>query len=331
MPSLEHNALVQLFRDRPTLVPRLLAELLGMEIPEGAAVSVVEAGLDQLLPIEYRADLVVEVRAPDGALVLAVVVEVQLAEDAGKKYSWPVYATVLRARKRCPAIVLVVTPYENVASWAAMPIALGVTHGDGIVRPRVLGPAQLPRITDSAVAACAPELGVLSALAHGNGPEGLDVIMAALMGLERLDEERAGVYFHVVYGALRGPVRRALEALLMNRVDLSQIPTPPFLQGLVERRRVEWLREGKTEGLREGKAEGLREGKAEGLREGKAEGLREGRAEGLREALMEFCARTGVTLTAPARERIAACSDADMLKRWIDNALTARTAEDLLA
>jgi peptide/nickel transport system permease protein len=50
--------------------------------------------------------------------------QVQLAEDAQKRFSWPVYATTLRARFRCHAAVLVVTIDPKLARWAAQPIDL---------------------------------------------------------------------------------------------------------------------------------------------------------------------------------------------------------------
>ncbi|WP_438003312.1 hypothetical protein WME89_31010 [Sorangium sp. So ce321] len=47
MPTLEHNALVEMFREHPELAPRLLATLLHVEVPPHAAVAVVESSLDQ--------------------------------------------------------------------------------------------------------------------------------------------------------------------------------------------------------------------------------------------------------------------------------------------
>jgi hypothetical protein len=67
-----------------------------------------------------------------------------------------------------------------VATWAAEIIDLGLGRGD--VRPLVLGPAAVPEITAPVVAKQEVELAVLSAVAHGNGPNGLVVVQAALLG-----------------------------------------------------------------------------------------------------------------------------------------------------
>ena len=122
MPTLEHNALVEMFRENPELAPHFLALLFQVDVPPHTSVVVVESSLDQLIPVEFRADLVLELRDAKGALVLAIVLEVQREKDPDKEYSWPVYVAVLRAKKRCPTVVLVVAPDADVAAWAAQPI-----------------------------------------------------------------------------------------------------------------------------------------------------------------------------------------------------------------
>ncbi len=53
------------------------------------------------------------------------------------------YVTVVRAKKRCPTVVLVVAPDAEVAAWAAQPIDLGL--GFGTLQPVLLGPASVPK------------------------------------------------------------------------------------------------------------------------------------------------------------------------------------------
>ncbi len=224
MPTLEHNVLVEMFRETPDLAPRFLATLFHLEVPLYASVAVVESSLDQLIPVEFRADLVLELRDATGALVLAIVLEVQRDKDPDKRFSWPVYLTVVRARKRCGAVVLVVAPDADVAVWSAKSIDLGL--GFGSVRPLVLGPAVVPEVTDPVEAKKATELAVLSAVAHGNGPNGLAVVQAALVALGRLDQEHAAVYFQIIWNGLREPMRQAMEALVMDRQILDKVSFP---------------------------------------------------------------------------------------------------------
>jgi hypothetical protein len=313
MPTLEHNGLVEMFRENPSLAPHLLATLFRVEVPPYASVKVVEASLDQLIPVEFRADLVLELMNEGGALVLSIILEVQREEKPRKKYSWPVYVTVVRAQKECQTVVLVVAPDAKVAAWAAESIDLGL--GLGHVKPLVLGPAVVPVMTDLAEAERETELAILSAVAHGNGPNGLAVVLAALGALGRFDQEHAAVYFQIIYDGLREPLRRALETLIMERMDQAKATFPPFAQQLIDR----------------GKLEGIREGKLEGIREGKLEGIREGELKGKRDALLRLLTRAGIALAEDDRVRIQACTDAATLDRWVDNVLVAKTAADVLS
>src|SRR5262249_40288454 len=205
----------EMFRQNPDIAPHFLETLFGLQVPAYATIGVVESTLDQMIPVEFRADLVLELRDATGVLVLAIVLEVQRDDDPDKKYTWPVYGTVGRARKGCPTVVLVVAPDAEVASWAAQPIDLGL--GLGTVRPLVLGASSVPEVVDAAVAEKEVELSVLSAVAHGNGPHGLAVLAASLVALGKLDQEHAAVYGQMIYNALREPVQRAMEALVMQQ------------------------------------------------------------------------------------------------------------------
>ncbi|WP_242515179.1 hypothetical protein [Sorangium cellulosum] len=246
-----------------------------------------------------------------------VVLEVQRDVDPDKKFSWPMYVTGVRARRRCATVVLVVAPDAGVAAWAAESIDLGL--GVGSIKPLVLGPAVVPEITDPAVAEKETELAVLSAVAHGNGPNGLIVLQAALAALGRLDQEHAMVYFQLIWDGLREPMQQALEAVVMERQIEGEAKLPPFVQRLIDR------------GMREGELKGMREGKLEGMREGKLEGMREGELKGKKETLLRLLARAGIVLTEDESARIQACSDVATLDRWIENVLGAKTATEVLS
>ncbi|MEO5726656.1 MAG: hypothetical protein ABI134_28535 [Byssovorax sp.] len=289
MPTLEHNGFVDMFRENPALAPHLIATLFHVELPPYASVAVVESSLDLLIPVEFRADLVLELLNENGARVLLIVLEMQRDQDPDKKYSWPVYITAARAKKRCPAIVLVVAPDAAVAAWAAESIDVGL--GFTTVQPLVLGPAIVPEVTDADEAAKETELAILSAAVHGNGPNGLAVVLAALGALGRLDQEHAAVYFQIIYDALREPMQRAMEALAMEWQTDGKATFPPFAQRIFER----------------------------------------GKLEGLRDALLRLAARAGIALTEDDRARIHACTDTATLDRWVENVLGAKTAADVLS
>ncbi|MEO7590612.1 MAG: hypothetical protein ABI134_05335, partial [Byssovorax sp.] len=182
--------------------------------------------------------LVIEVKQGE-QVVFAIVFEVQLGEDPTKKSTWPVYLTVTRARRQgCPVCVLVVAPDAKVAAWAARPIELGLP-GDTI-HPRVLGPPELPWVTDPAEVRRQPEIAVLSAMAHGNAPDGLKVVMAVLDGLVGFDEAMASVYRKLIYDALGEALRRKVDQMNLERI--GPFEEPPFVVKLKEIGRAEGLK-----------------------------------------------------------------------------------------
>jgi hypothetical protein len=288
MPTLEHNGLVEMFRENPFLAPHLIEKLFHLKLPSHTSVKVVESSLDQMIPVEFRADLVLELLDEKGAPVLLIVLELQRDEDPDKKYSWPVYVTVVRAKKRCQAIVLVVAPDEKVAAWAAETIDVGL--GLTTVQPLVLGPAVVPQVTDPAEAEKETELAILSAVAHGNGPNGLAVVTAALAALGRLDQEHAAVYFQIIYNALREPMQRALEALVMERQSAGKANFPPFAQQLIDR------------------------------------GELQARASAV---LTAFRVR-GIVVPDGARDRIVAEKDPATLERWLERAILAASVAEVI-
>lgn len=210
-PSAFHEILVDLIRECPALVLDLLRPLLGRAMPAGTAV-LGDASFTQIAPAEFAADLVVIVGEP---VALGVVVEVQLRRDEDKRYSWPLYAAALRARRRCQTAVLVLAPNPAVASWAAEPIWLGPENN--LFRPLVVGPGGIPWVTSAEAARAAPELTVLSAIAHGDEPAGDAVLDAMLAGLLALSDDRARLYYDLVVSQVGDAARRALEVAMTQR------------------------------------------------------------------------------------------------------------------
>ncbi len=98
------------------------------------------------------------------------------------------------------------------------------------------------------------------------------------------------MYFQIIYDGLREPVRRALEALVMERQTEGKTLFPPFAQKIFDR----------------------------------------GEVNGKRDSLLRLIARVGVELTKEDRARIQACTDVATLDRWFDKVLGAKTANDIL-
>ncbi|HMN45045.1 MAG TPA: DUF4351 domain-containing protein [Povalibacter sp.] len=211
MPSHLHEALLLLFRNRPTLAPELLRDALQVELPAYTEARIDSADLTDIQPTEYRADLVVLLL--DGKPVMGIIVEVQLSPDERKQFVWPVYVTNLRARLKCPVCLLVVTADEAVARWASRPIELG---GASLFAPLGLRPSGGPEITHENKAREDPELAVLSAMAHGqdaDSAKSAQIAVAAHLASVGLDEDRSRLYFDLVLSSLSEAARRALQTM----------------------------------------------------------------------------------------------------------------------
>jgi hypothetical protein len=291
MPSTLHEALIEIFRHPPSLAAELLSDALGIDLPAYQVAQLVSSEFNDLTPTEYRADAVVVLRSGETAVV-AVVIEAQLGRDRAKQWSWPVYLATLRARLRCPTVLLVVCVETTTATWCATPIALG--HPGWTLTPLVLGPDRVPVVTDIEEAIHAPELSVLSAMAHGVSEDRDKVLHAMLSALATVEQERAALYIDVVLAALPTTARRYLEALV-------------------------------TAGTYEYQSDFVRRF----IFQGRAEGKAEGKAEGEATAVLTVLDARGIHVPDDARTRITKCSDLGQLDTWLRRAATADSIQDL--
>ena len=298
--STDHAALIQLFRDDPSLAATLLTRVFGLTVPPLPA-----RVLDPVLkPGTLIPDLVIALAEPldPERPALIIIVEAQRSIDPDKRFTWPVYLWLERLRWRCEVVLLVVAPDAAVAEWAEQPIVCGP---DNRTRALVLGPRRIPWISDPAEARAAPALTLLSARAHGREVGGLVVVRAALAVLQGFDSGTLRMYIELALGKLTGRTLRRFQEELMREQSQFNYPTP-VLDKLLEEL-AQW-----------------REARAE------ARGKALGAAEGRRQALLRVIGARGVSLAPEQLERILECRTIDQLDAWLGRAGTATTAAELL-
>lgn len=228
-----------LFQNRPSLAAEILHNALKVDVPDYKRARVETGDLTEWNPAEFRADAVVVFEAV--APVLAVVVEIQLRRDKGKRWRWPVYLAGLRARTRCPAILLVICTDAGIADWCAEPIDLG--HPDWTLTPLVLKPEAVPVVTDAAEAVRDPELAVLSTVTHGAAYDRARMFHALLSAVAALEDvDRAELYIDIVLRALPGTPATELEAMMKS--DAS-----PYKSDLARRNYARGAAEAKVEAI----------------------------------------------------------------------------------
>ncbi|WP_437326581.1 hypothetical protein [Sorangium sp. So ce381] len=294
MPSVTHEALVELFKNRPTLAAEMLHDALGQPVPAFTEARVVSSDLTEILPSDRRADVILVLLVGEQQRpAMAIVVEVQLGVDPEKPYVWPVYVVQTRARHRCPTQLLVVTIDAEIARWCSRPIDTG--HPGLTLTPLVLGPEGVPVVTDAEQATAAPEVVVLSAMAHGQGEAAEAIGVAFLAAAAGIDEERRAVYGDLVLSSLNAAARRTLEAMMKSGYEFQS----EFARSYV--------------------AKGVEKGRQEGLLEAKAQ------------AVLAFLEARGLEVPAEVRERVLASTDIAELDRWVRRAAAVSDARELLA
>jgi hypothetical protein len=250
MSSYLHELLILLFRNRSRSAAELLREI-DVQLPEYDEIRFESTDLSNLRPAEYRADLVLFL-VRGSRKMLGVVVEVQLACDEDKPYTWPVYIANLRARHRCPVCLLVITIEDTVSRWAARSIELGPGTR---CNPWVVGPSNTPVVSDLQEAKENVELAVLSAIEHGQSRDvalAARVASAAIVASADIDAERSRLYLDLILIALSNNAPQVLETA-MNSLGYEY-------QSDFARR---YVAQGRAEGKAEGKAEGRAEGRVE--------------------------------------------------------------------
>ncbi|MBL8619476.1 MAG: hypothetical protein JNM72_27945, partial [Deltaproteobacteria bacterium] len=194
MPGTLHRAIHDLILDSPALAVRLAMP--GVDPPP-----LITVAANELSPTALTPDLALLIggSVPTHGLV----VEVQGRRDPDKPWVWPAYVAMMRRRHRVPVDLLVITQRPAVARWAARPLHL--TWAGTTLRPRVIGPKQLPVFLRPEEAAKDIELAVLAAVAHVQHPQRLQIASAVLLAIQELRLEAAPRYTDIIRAVI-GPL-----------------------------------------------------------------------------------------------------------------------------
>jgi hypothetical protein len=228
MPSLLHEGILALVREKPAFAADLLRDVLHVPVPAFSSARLAEATLNSLVPTEYSADAVVLLG--NDKPVFGIILEAQIRDDPQKFFTWPVYAVTARAQHRCPFVVLVVTPSDATARWAAQPIELG----GGTWQALVVGPEGIPIVTDVDLATREPHLAVLSVLAHGRDddvPTAVAIATAATAGAAGLPEPTRLLYFALIESFLGEAARKSFAMLPQVQQFFSEAQRKGFAEG----------------------------------------------------------------------------------------------------
>ncbi len=81
--------------------------------------------------------------------------------------------------------------------------------------------------------------------------------------------------------------------------------------------------------IQEGVEKGIQKGLREGVQKGLREGVQKGELQALRSSLLKVLEKRAILVSDEDTTRIRACTDLQLLERWFDHALDARTIHDV--
>jgi hypothetical protein len=289
MPSVRHEFAVELMGNDPQLLRVLLGRRLDDQL-EHPATSVdfrrSDATVGQVPTL--GCDLCIELCWPGTTMpCLVLVVEVQLAINKDKPPAWFAYQACQHYRTSAPAVLVVVTNSHDVARWAAGPFWSGQTW----LRPIVLGPGDVPAITDPEEARRSLGMAFLSGIVHGLDMTAVRIGLALAHAIDGSPDDGLSLYWDAFLASLGEPVRKELEMQLQHWQPRS-----------------DWGRKIYNEGKEAGRAEGELVGRAADVI-----------------ALLEL---RGLAVSAGLRERVMACNDGGLLERWFHRAALGRSLEE---
>jgi hypothetical protein len=290
MPSLEHEAPLEVIRQQPDVVADLLRRVLPqLPLPARVAGALGSADMSQVAPAQYFADMVVVLSDQQTSKpILAVVIEPQGRDRKTKKVSWPVYLTTAIKANKVPRAILVVICWD--AREAALCRRVIPTGHPGFdLYPIVVDPRTFPNWKDAG-----PYLTILAGAAKAidlGTPSGRDAVLAAieLTGASHAD---TAALTTIILGVADAAARRELEALMAS---------PKFRSTFVD---------------------GL-------LRQGEEKGREEGAVTSRIEDLIKVIQARGLELTMAQLKLITSCADLSQLATWFDQALDAKTTDEI--
>jgi hypothetical protein len=296
MVSSSHEAMHRIFQEDPGIFARTLRTL-GIPFPDPVAVSLLPTDLTEIQPLERRVDTLLQFDTASGASYL-LAVESQGRKDPDKPATWAYYIAHLYAKYHLPPVLLVTTQDRATAAWASAPITVGIAAWPTLtVRPLVLGPHNVPVITDSVTAAEDVPLATLSVITHGKDPNAAAILKALATALKTIDEDTAQIFAE------------------LTELGLGTVPAAHLWRDLMSVD-LNFFRSETSQRIRD---------------KGREEGQEEGQVKARAEDILRILDRRGVELTDGERDRIVRCTDLAELGLWFDRVLDVDNADDLFA
>ncbi|MEU8138550.1 hypothetical protein [Streptodolium elevatio] len=294
MVTSNHEAAHRIIQEHPEVLSAIF-ELLCLPLPADASFTVVTPDVTEMRPVERRIDTVLRIDPPERESFL-LAVESQGKKDLDKPSSWAYYVGFLAAKYKLPVMLLVVSQNRATSRWARGPFGFGPEGCHTLtLHPATAGPDNIPRITNPADASANIGLAAFAATIHAHDETPSDILDALAGAFVTIAPERAIDYSELVEAGLAdtkaGEIWRHLMAI-------ARTPDGSTLIGAA---------------------------RLEGREEGREQGVLEER----RRVVLLLLSNRGVPVSDEACERVTACTDPDVLARWLERAARVQDGDQL--
>ncbi|MQY04486.1 hypothetical protein [Actinomadura macrotermitis] len=218
MPGRQHDAINDLIREHPDLALWALRTVADIDLEPPGPLRTISGELNDRVSRDRQADTILA-DGPDNGLRNLLITEVETKLSTRKLEQCLHYATILVIQHDRPVYVVVFTPDAQADKYAA-PVTLTRGGLSITLTPTLVGPDQLPVITDPAQVVADPALAALALMAHGK-TEG--VIRTFIEGLDTIksrespgDNGHAMRYFDYAIDVAPFSIRRLLERDIMR-------------------------------------------------------------------------------------------------------------------
>ncbi|WP_026925289.1 hypothetical protein [Glycomyces arizonensis] len=223
MAKIPHEALHHLFREDPGLFTQTMRRVFDERFPDIKEVAEVIVDTTSLDAVERYIDTSLRVTTDQGEEIL--VIEPQTEPPSPQKIrSWAWYLAFLENKYQLPTSLLILTAKEPTARACRRELFLGPPRSP-VMRlfPRIVGPDNMPLITDAAEAAEDVPFAVLALLTQRLNP-GVERAMRPLMdALDTLDTDTARYYAEFVEGGLGESCQREVWKQIMKTMTYGYV------------------------------------------------------------------------------------------------------------
>ncbi|MFF4487506.1 hypothetical protein ACFY0F_13595 [Streptomyces sp. NPDC001544] len=294
MVTSTHEASHRIFQEHPEVLAPVF-EALGLPPPAKSIIEAMSPDATEIRPMERRVDTVLKVEPSEGDRFM-VAIEAQTRRAPDKGISWVYYVAYLRAKFELPVLLVAVCKNKPTSTWAAGPFESRVgPWATQVTRPFVLGPHNVPEITDASMVAEGPAMATISAIVHSESKNHPAILKMLARGIRAFDKATAKYWCEFVeIGLENTPARETWKGL--QKMVATYFP-----------------------------------GRGTLFEQTYLEGKAEGEAKGEAKAILRFLEARGVSVPEEARDRIADCTDLDLLNRWLDRTPHVKSVDELFA